>query len=78
MAVAKVNGVRLFYEVTGAGKVPLVFVHGSWVSHHNWDLVVPKLAASFRVLTYDRRGHSESALHPGRAACARTSPTSRP
>ena len=30
MAVAKVNGVRLFYEVSGAGEVPLVFVHGSW------------------------------------------------
>ena len=64
MAVAKVNGVRLFYEVSGAGEVPLVFVHGSWGSHHNWDLVVPELAESFRVLTYDRRGHSESARPP--------------
>ena len=25
MAVAKVNGVRLFYEVSGAGEVPLAF-----------------------------------------------------
>ncbi len=64
MAVATVNGVRLFYEVSGAGEVPLVFVHGSWGSHHSWDLVVPKLAESFRVLTYDRRGHSESARSP--------------
>jgi pimeloyl-ACP methyl ester carboxylesterase len=64
MAVTKVNGVRLFYEVSGAGEVPLVFVHGSWGSHHNWDLVVPTLAESFRVLTYDRRGHSESARSP--------------
>jgi pimeloyl-ACP methyl ester carboxylesterase len=64
MAVTKVDGVRLFYEVSGAGEVPLVFVHGSWGSHHNWDLVVPKLAESFRVLTYDRRGHSESARSP--------------
>jgi pimeloyl-ACP methyl ester carboxylesterase len=52
--------VRLFYELSGTGEVPLVFVHGSWESHHNWDLVVPGLAASFRVPTYDRRGHSES------------------
>jgi pimeloyl-ACP methyl ester carboxylesterase len=29
-------------------------------SHHDWDLVVPRLADSFRVLTYDRRGHSQS------------------
>jgi pimeloyl-ACP methyl ester carboxylesterase len=64
MAVANVNGVRLFYEVSGAGEVPLVLVHGSWGSHHNWDLVVPGLAESFRVLTYDRRGHSESERPP--------------
>jgi len=51
MPVANVNGVRLFYEVTGAGKVPLVLVHGSCGSHHNWDLVVPGMADSFRVLT---------------------------
>ena len=42
------------------GEIPLVLVHGSWLSHHDWDLVVPALADSFRVLTYDRRGHSES------------------
>lgn len=60
MATVNVNGVRLFYEVSGTGEVPLVLVHGSWGSHHNWDLVVPALAKSFRVLTYDRRGHSES------------------
>lgn len=57
---ANVNGVRLFYEIQGVGDTPLVLVHGSWGSHHNWDLVVPGLAGSFRVLTYDRRGHSES------------------
>jgi pimeloyl-ACP methyl ester carboxylesterase len=60
MPTAKVNGVRLFYELTGTGAVPLVLVHGSWDSHHDWDLVVPRLADSFRVLTYDRRGHSQS------------------
>ena len=60
MAIASVNGVRLFYEANGAGEIPLVLVHGSWGSHHNWDLVAARLAESFRVLTYDRRGHSES------------------
>jgi pimeloyl-ACP methyl ester carboxylesterase len=64
MATTNVNGVRLFFEVNGTGDVPLVLVHGSWGSHHNWDLVVPKLAESFRVLTYDRRGHSESERPP--------------
>ena len=60
MATAIVNGVRLFYELGGSGDVPLVLVHGSWVSHHSWGAVVPELIESFRVLTYDRRGHSES------------------
>ena len=60
MPTANVNGVRLYYEVSGTGEIPLVLVHGSWCSHHDWDQVVPTLAKSFRVLTYDRRGHSQS------------------
>jgi pimeloyl-ACP methyl ester carboxylesterase len=35
-------------------------VHGSWGDHHNWDLVAPQLAETHTVLTYDRRGHSQS------------------
>lgn len=68
MAMAKVNGVRLFYELNGAGEVPLVLVHGSWDSHNDWDLVVPRLAGSFRVLTYDRRGHSKSERPTGQGS----------
>jgi pimeloyl-ACP methyl ester carboxylesterase len=60
MATVTVNGIELFYELSGTSEIPLVLVHGSWVSHHSWDLVVPGLAESCRVLTYDRRGHSES------------------
>ncbi len=60
MATVNANGVRLFYELSGNGEAPLVLVHGSWGSHHNWDPVIPGLSGSFRVLTYDRRGHSQS------------------
>jgi pimeloyl-ACP methyl ester carboxylesterase len=60
MATARVNGVELYYELAGAGTVPLVLVHGSWDSADTWNLAVPRLAESFRVLTYDRRGHSRS------------------
>ena len=59
MAFIQANGVRLFYESTGDGE-PLVLAHGSWGDHHNWDLIVPELAKRFRVLAYDRRGHSDS------------------
>ncbi|MFI2431293.1 alpha/beta fold hydrolase [Streptomyces sp. NPDC018693] len=56
----RVNGVRIAYAAAGDGPVPLVLVHGSWGSHHNWDPVVPGLVPRFRVVTYDRRGHSDS------------------
>src|SRR5262245_34324012 len=68
MAKAMVNGVQLFYELNGAGVVPLVLVHGSWDSHHDWDLVVPRLTDAFRVLTYDRRGHSQSERPTGQGS----------
>src|SRR6185436_15570546 len=60
MATVTVNGVQLFYEISGSGDIPIVVVHGSWSSHHNWDRVVPGLSKSFKVLAYDRRGHSQS------------------
>ena len=55
----EVNGVRLYYELHGSGE-PLALVHGSWVDATTWRFVVPGLAESFRVLVYDRRGHSRS------------------
>lgn len=67
MAVKRVNGVELFYEVSGTGE-PLVFVHGSWGDHHNWDPVVPQLSESFKVVTYDRRGHSRSERPAGQGS----------
>jgi len=60
MPIEKINGVGIRYEDTGTPGPALVLVHGSWGSHHNWDLVAPLLAGSFRVISYDRRGHSES------------------
>ncbi|MDQ4145551.1 MAG: alpha/beta hydrolase [Actinomycetota bacterium] len=68
MATAHVNGVRLFYEVRGRREIPLFLVHGSWGSHHSWDAVVSRLAESFEVVTYDRRGHSQSERVTGRGS----------
>ncbi len=60
MPVTRVNGVELYWELQGEAGEPLVMVHGSWGDHANWAAVAPALARDFRVLTYDRRGHSRS------------------
>jgi pimeloyl-ACP methyl ester carboxylesterase len=60
MSTTIVNGVRLFYQLSGTAGEPVVLVHGSWIDHHNWDAVIPSLSQGFRVLAYDRRGHSQS------------------
>ena len=36
-----------------------MLIHGAWTDHATWNLVVPRLEA-FRVIRYDRRGHSRS------------------
>src|SRR5918994_1287822 len=59
MPISVINGIRIYSEWHGEG-APVVLVHGSWGDHHNWDPVVPGLARTFRTLTYDRRGHSQS------------------
>lgn len=60
MPVAEPNGVGLYYELSGNRGAPIVLIHGAWFDHNSWDPVVPELARSFRVLSYDRRGHGKS------------------
>ena len=62
-----IGGVELHVEPPlGAGD-PLVIVHGGWTDHTAFDAVVGPLARSFRVIRYDRRGHSRSEYGPGPA-----------
>jgi len=65
MPTANANGIQLFYELGETDGPPLVLVHGSWESHADWDPVVPALSETYQVLTYDRRGHSQSERPPG-------------
>jgi pimeloyl-ACP methyl ester carboxylesterase len=64
MALIRVNGVELAYEIEGSGS-PLVLVHGSWSDRHGWDRVAAGFARDFTVVRCDRRGHSESERVPG-------------
>jgi pimeloyl-ACP methyl ester carboxylesterase len=56
----EVNEVRLLVEESGSGD-PLVLVHGSWDDRRVWALIEDDLARRFRVVSYDRRGHTGSA-----------------
>ncbi len=61
--LVEVNGVRLAVQDAGQG-APIVLVHGSWDDRHVWAFVEGNLTKSFRVVSYDRRGHSDSEDSP--------------
>ncbi|WP_280251081.1 alpha/beta fold hydrolase [Nocardia abscessus] len=48
------------FEWGDAAADPLVLVHGLTDTHHVWATVAALLADSFRVITYDVRGHGRS------------------
>lgn len=55
------NGIEQCYETTGPEGAPWVtLIHGSGDNHNAWWLQVPALTESFRVLTYDVRGHGDT------------------
>jgi pimeloyl-ACP methyl ester carboxylesterase len=61
---AELRGVRLYYEVHGAGP-PLLLLHGSLGGTWMWRRQVPALAERYRVFVPDQRGRSRSPDVPG-------------
>jgi len=57
--------VSLAWREDGGAGEPVLCIHGSWDDHRSWDGVVQALAGAFRILRYDRRGHSASTGLPG-------------
>jgi pimeloyl-ACP methyl ester carboxylesterase len=55
------DGVRLFYEVYGAGE-PTILLLPTWALVHSrhWKAQIPFLARHYRVLTFDGRGNGRS------------------
>lgn len=64
MAFIEINGAHIYYQAHGDEdplRAPIVLIHGSTVdSHTDWDGVIPALAAHYRVLAPDCRGHGRS------------------
>lgn len=56
----RIGGVDLHVAPPAGEGEPLVIVHGSWTDHTAFDAVAEPLARSFRLVRYDRRGHSRS------------------
>jgi 3-oxoadipate enol-lactonase len=56
---AQVNGVELWYEVTGEGD-PVIQIHGAGFGHFNFAPATPDLARHFQVVDYDMRGYGQS------------------
>lgn len=59
MALISANAINLYYEVHGDGH-PLVFIHGLGSSTSDWESQVPEFSKSYRVITFDLRGHGQS------------------
>ncbi|MGB6103488.1 MAG: alpha/beta hydrolase [Pusillimonas sp.] len=59
------NHVKCAYSVEGEG-APLVLVHGIGARSASWNGVVNVLKKHFQCITYDLRGHGDSALPNGR------------
>jgi len=58
-ATARVNGVELWYEVTGEGE-PVIQIHGAGFGHFNFAPATAHLARHFQVVDYDMRGYGQS------------------
>jgi len=60
------DGARIDYSMAGAASAPtLLFINSIATTRELWARQVPRLAKSFRVITYDARGHGFSQVTAG-------------
>jgi pimeloyl-ACP methyl ester carboxylesterase len=55
----QVNGLRMYYEIHGAG-TPVILLHGGLETCQMWASVVTVLSKCYRVITPDSRGHGRT------------------
>lgn len=56
---ADVNGIQLYYAMTGKGS-PIIMLHGGLANSDYWGLQVAELAKHHQVILVDSRGHGRS------------------
>ena len=54
-----VNGMQLYYEVSGAGD-PLVVLHGAYMNIPTMGAIIPRLARTHRVYALELQGHGRT------------------
>ena len=59
MSMAPVNGINLYYEITGTG-YPLIFCHEFAGDSRSWEPQVRYFARRYQVITYNARGYPPS------------------
>ena len=57
---APVNGLKMYYEIHGAGQ-PLVLIHGAFMSIPAWGDILSELAKFRRVIAVELQGHGRTA-----------------
>ena len=56
------NGINLYYTRTGAGKPPLILLHGLTANGACWAALAHALQAEYDVIMPDARGHGKSSV----------------
>ncbi len=56
---AAVNDIRMYYAIYGKGE-PVILLHGGLANANYWGNQVPALAAKFKVIVAESRGHGRS------------------
>ena len=54
-----VNGMRMYYEVSGAG-APLIVLHGAYMNIPSMGAIIPKLAKTHKVYALELQGHGRT------------------
>ncbi|HSA95357.1 MAG TPA: hypothetical protein VLJ16_04855, partial [Acidobacteriota bacterium] len=57
---APVNGLKMYYEIHGAGE-PLVLVHGAFMTVEAWGDTLTELAKTRQVIAVELQGHGRTA-----------------